>query len=94
MPAGNRLQAFPIPILNEIYPPFPDNAFNQLGCVRQLLTLLYVLIATLILPPHNKAVVVIDMDHQFNSLGPLDASRLRNGELHGRREALRSLTDQ
>ncbi len=75
VPAINKLQSYPIATLNELVARhFRATGSTNLAVHGSYLPFLYVLISTLILPPHNKAVVVIDMDHQFDPIGPLGCS--------------------
>ncbi|KAH8887804.1 hypothetical protein GQ53DRAFT_749486 [Thozetella sp. PMI_491] len=69
-PASRRLRAFPIAALNDLLGRhFHATREMTLSVSGSFLPFLYALIATLILPPHCKAVVVIDTGRAFSSIG-------------------------
>ncbi|KAK3395220.1 hypothetical protein B0H63DRAFT_385279 [Podospora didyma] len=62
-----RLKAFPIPGLDGLVARhFRATQSAQLAVTGRYRELLYVLVATLIAPPHEKAVTVIDFDGRFD----------------------------
>ncbi len=63
----SRLHAFPTTVLNDILGRhFRATRETSLSVSGSYLPFLYCLIATLVLPPHNKAVVIIDMNGAFS----------------------------
>jgi len=64
-----RLKQFPIPRLDELVNRhFRATQSAPLAVSGRYHELLYVLIATLIAPPHQKAVTIVDIEGQFDAL--------------------------
>lgn len=82
-----KLKEYPFPPLNDLLQRhFKATQSAPLAVSGRHLQLLYTLIATLIAPPHNKAVLVVDMDGRFDITRVLDCAPFPAtvGELQGR----------